>query len=70
MKLLQQAAGGIDLHGESTLAEVDLDAVGTGRETATHLRLVFVQQVVDELFSRVPRKVVGWIHADSGRTPR
>jgi hypothetical protein len=41
--------------------------VGAGREAATDLRLVFAQQVVDELFSRVPRKGVGWIHETQGR---
>jgi hypothetical protein len=56
----------IDLHGQSALGEVDLDGVGAGCETATDLRLVLVQQIVDELFSRVPRKVVGWIHETQG----
>ena len=54
-KTRKQFPRGIDLERQASLGEVDLHCGHAFVETATNFSDVLVQQVLDEVFARIPR---------------
>lgn len=60
-ELPQQPAGGVELHGETALGEIDLDLGGAPVETLADVRLGLVDEIVEELLPRIAVDPIRWI---------
>src|SRR6202171_1812631 len=57
----------IDLRGQPSFGEIDLNLVRTLFQAAPYLGFMLVQQIVDELLARIIQNRFGWVQQTQGR---